>query len=69
MTVKEAKVKYNNPDRKRVAELLKEHAKGLYSNLPSMYTQEELKKMYRLKGAGRKVKNEVLEKKLTITTA
>ena len=64
MTVKEAKVKYNNPDRKRVAEWLKEHDKGLYSNLPSMYTQEELKKMYRLKGAGRKVNDEVLEKKL-----
>ena len=64
MTVKEAKVKYNNPDRKRVAEWLKEYDNGLYSNLPSMYTQEELKNMYRLKGAGRKVKDEVLEKRL-----
>ena len=64
MTVKEAKVKYNNPDRKRVAEWLKEYDNGLYSNLPSMYTQEELKNMYRLKGAGRKVKDEVLEQRL-----
>ena len=62
--VKEAKVKYNNPDRKRVAEWLKEYDNGLYSNLPSMYTQEELKNMYRLKGAGRKVKDEVLEQRL-----
>ena len=29
-----------------------------------MYTQEELKQMYRLKGAGRRVKDPVLEKKL-----
>ena len=64
MTVKEAKVKYNNPDRKRVAEWLKEYDQGLYSNLPSMYTQEELKKMYRLKGAGRKVQDSVLEQRL-----
>ena len=42
--VQKAHLKYNNPDRKRVAEWLKEYDQGLYSNLPSMYTQEELKK-------------------------
>ena len=45
MTVKEAKAKYQNPDRKRVAEWLKEYDQRLYSNLPSTYTREELKTM------------------------
>jgi len=44
--------------------VVKEYDQGLYSNLPSTYTQEELKTMYRLKGAGRRVKYPVLEEKL-----
>ena len=63
MTVKAAREKFNAPAR-RAREWLKEYDAGEYSNLPSMYRQEELKKMYRLKGAGKRVKDAVLEKKL-----
>jgi len=32
--------------------------------LPSMYTQDELKNMFRVKGGGRKLKDQELEEKL-----
>ena len=41
-----------------------ENDRAEYSNLPSLYTQEELKCMYRLKGGSRKVMDAVLEEKL-----
>ena len=36
----------------------------MYSDLPSMYTQDELKNMFRVKGGGRKLKDQELEEKL-----
>ena len=62
MTVKEAKVKYNNRDRKRVAEWLKEYDNGLYSNLLSIYTQEESEKHVPPQRC--REKDQVLEKRL-----
>jgi len=63
LTVKEACDKFKAP-RRRARVWLQEYDRGDYSNLPSLYTQEELKKMYRLKGGGRKVKDIDLEEKL-----
>ena len=63
LPMKNAREKFKAPAR-RAREWLKEYDAGEYSNLPSMYTQEELKQMYRLKGAGRKLKDAVLEEKL-----
>ena len=56
MSVKEACEKFKARTRK----WLKEYDRGDYANLPTLYTQEELKTMYRLKGAGRKVNDPVL---------
>ena len=61
--MKDACAKYKAP-RRRAREWLKEYDEGLYSNLPSLYTQEEVKSMYRMKGAGRMVKDALLEEKL-----
>ena len=61
--MKEACEKYKAP-RRRTREWLKEYDRVDYSNLPTLYTQEELKTMHRLKGAGRKVNDAVLEEKL-----
>jgi len=63
LPMKNAREKLKAPAR-RAREWLKEYDAGEYSNLPSMYTQEELKQMYRLKGVGRKLKDAVLEEKL-----
>ena len=63
MTPKEACTKWDCP-RTRVKEWLAEYDQGMYSNLPSMYTQDELKNMFRVKGGGRKLKDAVLEEKL-----
>ena len=62
LSVKEACDKFKAP-RRRARQWLIEYDRGDNSNLPSLYTQEELKSMYRLKG-GRKVKDAVLEEKL-----
>jgi len=43
---------------------LLEYDRGDYADLPTRYTQEELKKRTRLKGGGAKLKDEVLEERL-----
>ena len=48
---KDAKKKWSAP-RRRLSQWLKAYDAGQYSNLPSLYTQEELKKMFRLKAGG-----------------
>ena len=63
MPMKEAREKYKVPPR-RTREWLQEYDVGKMSNLRTQYTQEELKGMYKLKGAGRPIKDPVLEQKL-----
>ena len=63
MSFKDAMKKWSAPQR-RLSQWLKEYDAGAYSNLPSLYTQEELKKMYRLKGGGKKVADQALEDRL-----
>ena len=50
--------------RRRLSQWLKEYDAGLYSNFPTLYTQEELKKMFRLKGGGKKLADQALEDRL-----
>ena len=63
MSFKDAKKKWDAP-RRRLFQWLKEYDAGLYSNFPSLHTQEELKKMYRLKGGGKKLADQALEDRL-----
>ena len=49
LSVNEACEKFKAP-RRRARQWLIEYDRGDYSNLPSLYTQEELNTMYRLKG-------------------
>ena len=44
---------------------LKEYDAGLSSNFPSLYTQEELKKMYSLKGGGKKLADQLCRRNCT----
>ena len=63
MPFKDAMKKWKAP-RRRLSQWLKEYDAGLYANFPTMYTQEELKTMYRLKGGGKKVGDQGLEDRL-----
>ena len=63
MNIKEALLKWDAP-RRRVNEWLREYDAGAYSDLPDFYTQEELKKMKKLPGGGRPLKDPQLEQKL-----
>ena len=63
MTIKAALEKYDAP-RRRLMEWLKEYDIGAYAELPDYYTQEELKKLKKLPGGGRPLKDPELEQKL-----
>ena len=63
MNIKEALLKWDAP-RRRVNEWLREYDAGAYSDLPDFFTQEELKKMKKLPGGGRPLKDPQLEQKL-----
>ena len=63
MTPKDACDKWKAP-RRRLRQWLLEYDRGDYADLPTRYTQEELKKRTRLKGGGAKLKDEVLEERL-----
>ena len=61
MPWKEALKKWNAP-RRRAREWLNQYDNGKYAGLTTVYTQEELKKKYKLAGGGKKLNDPKLEK-------